>query len=84
VLMLVLGIVAASPSLHQRLQTDGHHPDHFCIICALVGGQLDVAETTPVVAAACLLLLCGVLVAEPPPVSLLDVSFSPSRAPPRL
>jgi hypothetical protein len=43
-----------------------------------------VAETTPVVAAACLFLLCGVLAGEPPPVSLFSFSFSPSRAPPRL
>ncbi len=83
VLVLVLGAFAASPSLHQRLHTDSNHPDHFCIICAFASGQLNVAETTPVVATACVFLICGVLAAETPLVSLFDFSFSPSRAPPR-
>jgi hypothetical protein len=82
VLVLVLGALAASPSLHQRLH-DSHHPDHFCIICALGGGQLNVAESTPVVATDCVFLSCGVLGAEPRLVSRFDFSFSPSRAPPR-
>ncbi len=83
VLVLVLGAFAASPSLHQRLH-DGNHPDPFCIVCALASGQLNVVETTPVVATACVFLSCGVLTAETPPVSLFDFFFSPSRAPPRL
>ncbi len=83
-LVLVLGAFAASPSLHQRLHTDSIHPDHFCIICALAGGQLNVAETTPVAAIACVFLSCGVLAAEARLVSRFDFSFSPSRAPPRL
>jgi hypothetical protein len=83
VLVLVLGAIAASPSLHQRLQADGSHHDHFCVICALASGQLNVADTTPIVAAACVFLICGVLAAETPLVSRLDFSFSPSRAPPR-
>lgn len=84
VLVLVLAAFAATPSLHQRLQSDRNHPDHFCVICALATGQLDVAETAPVVATACVFLICGVRAAEPLPVSLFDYSFSPSRAPPRL
>jgi hypothetical protein len=83
VLVLALGAFAASPSLHQRLHTDSHHPDHGCIICALARGQLHVADTTPVVATACVFLTCGVLAAATPLVSLLNYSFPPSRAPPR-
>jgi len=84
VLVLVLGAIAASPSLHQRLQNDGNHHDHFCFICALASGQLNVADTSPIVATACVFLICGVLAAEPPLVSRFNFSFSPSRAPPRL
>jgi hypothetical protein len=83
VLMLALGAFAASPSLHQRLH-DSNHPNHFCVICALAGGQLNVAQTTPVVAAACVFLSCGVLAAETPLASRFDFFFSPSRAPPRV
>jgi hypothetical protein len=83
-LVLVLGAIAASPSLHQRFQGDSNHHDHNCIICALAAGQLNVADTTPIVAAVCVFLICGVLAAEPPLVSLFSFSFSPSRAPPRL
>jgi len=80
VLVLVLWAFAASPSLHQRLHTDSHHPDHFCIIRTLASGHLNVGEKTPVVAAACVFLICGVRAAETPLVSLFDFSSSPSRA----
>ncbi|MGO9199666.1 MAG: hypothetical protein ACLQM8_03895 [Limisphaerales bacterium] len=83
-MMLVLGSFAASPALHPRRQIDSNHPNHSCILCTFAAGQLDAAETTPVVAAACLLLLCGVPASAPALVSLFDFSFSPSRAPPRL
>ena len=83
-LVLVLGALAASPSLHQRLHVKSNHPDHFCIICALAGGQLDVAVRAPVDASACVLLIWGVRAAEIPLVSRFGFSFSPSRAPPRL
>jgi len=84
VLVLVLGALAASPSLHQRFHTDSNDPNHFCIIRALASGHLNLGEKTPVVAAACVFLICGVRAAETPLVSLFDFSFSPSRAPPRL
>jgi hypothetical protein len=84
VLVLVLGVFAASPSLHQRLHSDSNQSDHFCIICALASGHLDAPATTPITAAACVFLVCGVLAAETPLVSRFDFSFSPSRAPPRL
>lgn len=83
VLVLVLGAFAASPSLHQWLHADSNHSDHFCIVCALAGGQLSVAETAPVVAAACVFLSCGVLAPETPLVSLFSFFFSLGRAPPR-
>jgi hypothetical protein len=84
VLVLVLWAFAASPSLHQRFRTDSNHPGHFCIICAFATGQINVAEKAPVVATACVFVICGVLAAETALVSLFDFSFSPSRAPPRL
>ena len=84
VLVLVLCVLAASPSLHQRFRTDSDHSGHFCIVCAFAGGQIDVADKTPVVATACVFVLCGALTAGTPLVSLFDFSFSPSRAPPRL
>jgi hypothetical protein len=33
VLVVVLVVFAASPSLHQRLHTGTTHPDAFCIVC---------------------------------------------------
>ena len=84
VLVLALGAIAASPSLHQRLQVDSHQHDHFCIACALANGQLNVADTAPVVATPCVFVICGVLAPDAPLVSRFDFSFSPSRAPPRL
>jgi hypothetical protein len=83
-LVMVLGAIAASPSLHQRLQADGDHHNHFCIICALASGQLNVADTSPIVATACVFLICGVLASETPLASRFNYFFSPSRAPPRL
>jgi hypothetical protein len=84
VLVLVLWVFAASPSLHQRLHADSNHPDHFCIVRALASGHLNVGEKSPVIAIAGVFLICGVLAAETPLVSLFDYSFSASRAPPRL
>ena len=81
--MLLLGAFAASPSLHQRLHADSASPDHFCIIGALARGHLNVADTAPVVAAACVFLICGVLAAGNPLLSVFEFSFSLSRAPPR-
>ncbi|HXP62996.1 MAG TPA: hypothetical protein VN829_21020 [Dongiaceae bacterium] len=83
VLVLVLWIFAASPSLHQRLHADSNHPDHFCIIRALASGHLNVGEKSPAVATGAGCLVCGVLGTETPLVSLFDFSFSASRAPPR-
>ena len=84
VLVLALGAFAASPPLHRRLHADSNRPDHVCVVCALARGQLNVADTTPVVATACVFLICGVLATATPLVSPLNYSFSPSRAPPRL
>jgi hypothetical protein len=78
VLVLVLGALAVSPSLHQRLHADCAHPDHFCVISAFATGQLLWTET--------LLVVCsvfGVSRRETPLASYLDFYFSPNRAPPR-
>ncbi|MGO8675378.1 MAG: hypothetical protein ACLQVX_05865 [Limisphaerales bacterium] len=82
-LMFALGLVAASPSLHQQFQTDSNHPGHFCFICAFAGGQMALGDKTPVVAAVWVFLVCGLLAAETPLASLFDFSSSLSRAPPR-
>jgi len=83
-LVLVLGVFAVSPSMHQRLHSDSAHPDHFCIISAFATGQLSWTEINFDVAIACVLLVCGVSLCETPLASYLDLYFSPNRAPPRI
>lgn len=83
VLVLALGVLAVSPSLHQRLHPDSSHADHFCAIAAFATGQLSWTETMLVVITVCVFLVCGVSPGETPLASTLDFYFSPNRAPPR-
>jgi hypothetical protein len=82
-LVLTLGALAVSPSLHQRVHTDRARPDHFCLICAFAGGQVSATDTTSVLAVASIFFVYGVFFRETRLVSLLDFYFSPNRAPPR-
>jgi len=82
VLVIVLGTLAVSPSLHQRLHTDSARPDHFCAISAFATGQLGWTEAIHVVAAASVFHFRGVLLGETLLASHLDFYFSPNRAPP--
>lgn len=82
-LVLVLGAFSASPELHHQLHPDSTQPDHFCLITAFANGQLEAAAALPIVAVACVFLLCGTQVPVTPLVSVFRFRYSPSRAPPR-
>ncbi|MGO8697464.1 MAG: hypothetical protein ACLQVY_07075 [Limisphaerales bacterium] len=84
VLILALGIFAASPSLHLRLHASADHPDRLCVVCAFANGQLGWTETITVAVMACLVLFYSILPKSAPVVSLFDSYFSPNRAPPRV
>jgi hypothetical protein len=81
-LVLFLGAVAVSPSLHQRLHADNDRPDHFCVVSAFAGGQLRWTESNLVVAIAHVFLVFSFSLHETPLASCLDFYSSPNRAPP--
>lgn len=39
--VLLLNLLAASPSLHQLVHADANNPDHQCAITLFVHGQVD-------------------------------------------
>jgi hypothetical protein len=84
VLVLVLGAIAASPSLHHRLHADSDRLDHSCIISAFANGQLSGTETVLVIITSCVFFACGVALGETTLTSHLDFYSYPNRAPPRL
>lgn len=83
-LFLGLGLVAASPELHQRFHDDRQATDGPCLVCLLVKGQMESPEPTlptPTVSN-------SVAYTQPLPVAAVlpdfDYSVSPCRAPPGL
>jgi hypothetical protein len=85
VVVLVLGALAVSPSLHKCIHADCDHPAHFCIVSAFATGQLGLTETLLVILTiASVCLFCGVMPEEAPLASCLNFYSSPNRAPPRL
>lgn len=83
-LMLVLGVVAVSPTLHERFHSDGGHSDHTCLLCAFANGQISAAETAAVLAVVSIFLIRGSIVRAASLVSALDDYVPPNRGPPRL
>ncbi len=73
VLVLLLGVCAASPSLHLRLHADRAHAERFCVVCALAAGQLGWAGVAPIAVCACVFLIYNVFAENCSPV--LGVGF---------
>lgn len=47
--VLVAGLMAASPNLHERLHKDADHADHECLVTLMSSGGMDQALTAPIV-----------------------------------
>lgn len=83
VLLLAFGVLAASGSLHHSLHHDSADASS-CVICLLAQGQIDIPETSPVVATTVFHPLCGLLAASAGVPWSFDFLLPPGRAPPCL
>jgi hypothetical protein len=84
VLLLAFGVLAASGSLHHSRHHDSATDASSCVICSLAQGQIDLPETSPVVATTVFHPLCGLLAASAGVPWSFDFLLPPGRAPPRL
>jgi len=81
-LFIAFGLLAASDPLHRSFheRTPGAS---FCAVCLFAQGQIELANTAPVLAASLLFFLCGLLAASAGvPWSVVSL-LPPGRAPPR-
>ena len=46
-LVLLLNLLAASPSLHERFHSDAGHAEHQCAVTLFAHGQVDSADAAP-------------------------------------
>jgi hypothetical protein len=81
-LLLLIGTISASASLHQSLHNDNSANSHLCLFCSFIKGAVGVAGVLPTAAVPGALYLCGVLLADHSSFPIIDYRFSPGRAPP--
>jgi len=82
VLLLAFGVVAASGALHHSSDHDHDADAGACVICSLAQGQIDLPDASPILAAAILFPLCGLLAASAGVPWSLRFLLPPGRAPP--
>jgi hypothetical protein len=81
-LLLLVGTISVSASLHQSLHNDNSANSHLCLFCSFVKGEIDVAGVPSSAAVPGALHLCGVLLANQSSFPIIDYRLAPSRAPP--
>jgi hypothetical protein len=84
ILLIGLGLLAASGPLHRSLHHDKPVGSSLCAVCLLAQGHVDAADIAPLFVFAALIFLCGVLAANAVLPSRFDFLLPPGRAPPRV
>ena len=82
VLLLLVSSLSVCPALHHMLHHDADDQDHACLITDFAKGQVDTAETAPIVVFFLFSLLCAAVAVVIEPLPSFDYRLSPSRAPP--
>lgn len=81
-LLLLVGTISVSASLHQSLHNDNSASGHLCFFCSYAKGEISGVGIPPSAAVPGALYLCGVLLANHSSFPIIDYRFSPGRAPP--
>ena len=81
-LVLFLSLAGANPSLHQAIHPDANAPDHHCVVKLFTQGQVDAADSAPVVVLPAPAYVPLELAAGNSVFPSADYSISSSRAPP--
>jgi hypothetical protein len=82
VLLLVFGSFAAVGSLHHSSHHDHAAGAGACVICSLAHGQIDLPDSSPILAATLFLPLCGLLAATTGVPWSFEFLLPPGRGPP--
>jgi hypothetical protein len=80
--LLFLGTLAASPTLHQWFHPDANAPSHDCVITLFAKGQVSAATVAPLLVGLVILFGGVALLPEMLVLPSADYRFSSSRAPP--
>jgi hypothetical protein len=81
-LVLLISVVAASPSLHELIHADAGDANHHCAATEFIKGQVDSVAVAPLILGLVILFGGVSLLAETFLWPLADYRFSASRAPP--
>jgi len=84
VLLLAVGLLAASGPLHRSLHHERAAGANFCAVCLFAQGQVEPPNLGPVFISIVFFLLCGLPTASAGVPWSVDSLLPPGRAPPRL
>ena len=82
VFVFAIGVVAASPALHEWLHPDAAHADHECAITLFSHGAIEPGTSAALVIVPLLLVTALTVAPEGPDLIAPRYRWSPERAPP--